>query len=94
MRKIRVVVDCRVRSERHVEFAALVEATKTVEARAVQVIKQLGSLCALRTAVLDEFVEARAVPVEEWFVVTHLDTQRQAVLKMTIEVYEVWIDVV
>ena len=94
MRQVAIVIDCRVRAEGNVEFAALVETAQSVEAGAVQVVEQLRRFLARRFAVAYQLIEPVAMTIEELLVVAHLDTQLQSRLQMAIEVDEVRIDVV
>src|SRR5688500_11881848 len=94
LRKIGSVVDRAVRAEGDIEPAALVETAKTVEARAVQIIEQLRRLTAFCAAVLNQLIEALAMPVEELLVVAHLDPRLHAVLQVPVKVDEMRVDVV
>jgi hypothetical protein len=83
-----------VRSEWHVEFTTLIEAAKSVEAGAVQIIKELRRFCALPAIFVDQFVEAFAVAIEGFLVILHLDCYLEALLQLSVKVYQVRIDVV
>src|SRR5437667_2689628 len=75
--KVSCVINLFVLAERHVEFAVAIEATQTVKASAVQIIKELRRfLCPSRT-ILDELVKVRAMRVEKLSVVASIDSQRQ-----------------
>ena len=92
--EIRRVVDRFVSAERHVEVAAFIETAKAVEARAIQIIEQLRAFLAIRLVVSNQPVETLAMSIEEFLVIAHRDAHLQSVLQMTIEVNEMWIDIV
>lgn len=81
-------------TKRHIEFARLIETAKSVEARAIQIIKKLRRFRALPLAAFDELVEPAAVAVESRLVILHPNCYLQASLQMSVEVNEVRVDVV
>src|ERR1043166_479561 len=94
LREIGGVVDRLVRSERHIEIAALVETAEPVEAGAIQIVEQLRRFRRLRAAVVNQSIEARAMTIEKLFVVAHRQRHSQTALHVSVEVNEVRIDVV
>ena len=69
------VINCLVSAERHIEFAALIEAAKTVEKGAIKIVEELGRLSRLRAVFFDKLIEALAMRIEEFRVVTGFDLQ-------------------
>src|SRR6185437_4148231 len=94
IREVARVVDRLVRPEGHVEIAAFVETTKTIEARAVQIVEQLRAFFRVRLATTNQAIEALALSIEKLLVVPHPHAHAQTILHVTIEVDEVRVDVV
>ena len=94
LRKIGGVVNRLVAAKRHIEFAALVETAKSIEASAIQIIEELRRFRALPFAIFDELIEATTVAVEKRLLILHLDSSFETPLQMSVKVYEVRIDVV
>src|SRR6185503_2326720 len=93
-RKIARVVDRFVSAERYVEITASVETTQTIEARAVEIVEQLCAFLRVCLAASNQPVEAIALPIEKLLVVSHSHAHPQTVLNVTVEVDQVWIDVI
>jgi|SRR5260370_12518070 len=92
--KVSYVIDLLVLAERHVEFAVAIEAAQTVETSAVQKIKELRRFLRPSRTILDELVEARAMRVEKLWVVASIDSQRQTVAHLPVEINQMRIDVI
>jgi hypothetical protein len=88
------VIDLRVATERHVEFAAAVEAAEPVVADAIEKIEELGGVIAVRFAVADELLEAIAMPVVGPLVVAHFERRAEARFKPAVEIAGARTDVV
>ena len=82
------------RTKRHIEFAALVETAKSVEAGAIQVIEELSRFGALPFAIFDQFIKPIAVPVKALLFILHLDCYVKATLQVSVKIYEMRIDVI
>ena len=93
-RKIFRVVDCVIRSEGHVEIAALIETAETIETRAVQVVEQLRTFRGVCFAFSNQRVESLTMTIKERFVVSHLHPHSQTVLHLAVEIYQMRVDVV
>ena len=85
--EIRHVVDLLVGPEGHIEFAALIESAKSIEASAIQKVKELGSWLSVNFALFDHSIESVPVRVEELFIVSHLNRDRKPPLNLRIKVY-------
>src|SRR6185369_8341110 len=83
-----------VSTERHVEIPAFIKPAETVEARPVQVVKQLCALFGKRLSLASQMVEAIPMLVEEFFVIAHGQVHLQPLLHVTIKIDEVRIHVV
>src|SRR5437867_8114694 len=88
------VINCLVLSERHVEFAALIEAATTVETGAIKIVEELSRLRILRAVFFDKLIEALAMRIEEFRVVTGFDLQRKSASKLFVEINEMRIQVI
>jgi len=77
----------------NIEFAALVEPAETVEASTIEIIEKLGRFrrSFLRSS---EVIETLAMFVEDSFIVFHSDSQFETPLNLTIEIYEMRVNVV
>jgi hypothetical protein len=77
----------------NIEFAALIEPAETVEAGAIKIIEKLGRFrrIFLRSS---EVIETLAMLVEHFFIVFHFNVQLEAFLNLTIEIYEMRVNVV
>src|ERR1044071_4175568 len=94
MRKVARVVDRFVSPERHIEIAALVEATEAIETRPVQIVEQLRAFLRVRIAASNQSIKTIALAIEKLLVVAHPHTHSQTILHVTIEVDQVRVDVV
>lgn len=94
LRKVSKVSDRFMLTKWHVVFAGLIEAAESVEASSVEIVEKLRSLRALRFSFGDQFIETNAVTVETLRIIRHLDVYLQSSLQVTVEVYQVWIDVI
>jgi hypothetical protein len=72
----------------------LIETAKTIEAGAIQIVEQLGSLSACFSARGDQFVKSTPMVVEESFVVPHFNPEAQPPLYLFVKINEMRIDVV
>ncbi len=89
------ISDSLIPTERNVELTTRVEPTEAVVTRTVKVVEELRSFLRSGLSLLDEFVKPSAVPVECFLVVIFLgEGQVQASPYPSIEVYQVWVDVV
>jgi hypothetical protein len=77
----------------NIEFSALIEPAETVEASAIKIIEKLGRL--RRSFTLScEFIKTLTLFVEHFFIVFHFNVQLEAFLNLTIEIYEMRVNVV
>jgi hypothetical protein len=80
--------------KRHIKLATLIKPAESIEARAIQVIKQLSCLASFPFPLLHQSVEFRAMSIKEFFLVTHLDGQLKTAFEMRIEIDQMRIDVI
>ena len=94
LREVSCISDGLVTAKWNIEFAALIKPAKPVEASAIEIVEKLGRFPALPFSVFDQFVEASAMPIERLLFISHLDCWLETSSQLSVEIYEVSIDVI
>ena len=81
-------------AKRNVKLPCFIEPAQPVEAGAIQIIEQLRSLGGCVPSFPDELIKLTSMGIEALRLVGHLDRDIKTILKLDVEVYKVWIDVV